>query len=317
MVTSIVFIITILLTIILLIKLSYNIVALYYEKQTDIKELLNENTSKIESKRIRQHFKEIEKEETRVVRFIKLLLLKANIKSDFLNVYTILMLSVLSGVLSFIVANLILTWFQSLIVGGFGALLPTTILYMIAEWIGDKTNFYFIDLLNLLQNYLEIKDDINFAMSSVINPRYKIGNLKQFIEEYVFDIGHGYSTEDSLARFSNKVDNQQIKDLCNTLINCSKTSGKYLLVISRYSSNYVELYDKLIERRTEAKKKRGGMFSVFGVGILLLLATSISNEKMFETLQASRIGQGLVSLTLISLIIVFFLAISIGKFEFD
>lgn len=317
MLSTIVFIVTIIITIFLLVMLSYNLISIYYEKQTDIKELLNEKTSKVEAKKIRQHFKAVQKEEGKAITFIKSLLLKANVKSRFLNVYSILMLSALSGGLFFIISNSIFTILQSMIIGVFGALLPTTILYMLAEWIGDKTNFYFIDLLNLLQNYLEIKDDINFAMSSVINPRYKLGNLKQFIEDYVFDIGHGYSTEDSLVRFSNKIDNQQIKDLCNTLINCSKTSGKYLLVVSRYSSNYVELYDKLIERRTGAKKKRGEMFGVFGVGILLLIATSISNKNLYETLQASKIGQGLVALTLISLIAVFFLAISVGRFEFD
>lgn len=288
------------------------------KKKINIKNLLEGSSNlKEERKSVSQHFNEIEKEEGKLKTFLKSILIKSNLKNPLINESSIIVMSVLFGIIVFLQSIKILTFLQGFIVGGFACTLPGTILYMYGEKIGDKTNEYFIDFLNLLLNFLEIKDDINFAMENATKPRYKIGILKQFAQEYTFDIKHGKTTEQALISFSKKIDNEQIKNLCKTLVNCSKTSGMYLLVVRRYTENYVELYDKLIERKTIAKKKRLEMFSLLGGGILVLLGTSLTKKGMFVSLQSSFIGQGLICLVLLSCIYLFFIAIYIGKFEFD
>lgn len=294
----------------------YNILSILADKKINIKELLNETTD-IEDFSVTKHFKTIEKEEPKLIKYIKGLLTKANIRSPLVNVTSVILISVISGVIGFSISKSFLTSIQALIVGAFFITLPGVIILLYGEKIGTRTNQYFIDFLGILQNYLEIKDDINFAMDNVRNPRFKLGVLNRFAEEYMYDIKHGYTIEQALNNFSLKIDNGEIKNLCQTLTNCSKTSGKYLLVVKRYAENYTEIFDKLIERQDGAKKERKQILLMLVSAIMVLLATSFSQKDMFSKLQTSAIGQGLVILLIISLIILFYLSIYVGRFEFD
>lgn len=317
MINSIILGFTTIIVILLVAILSYNSLKMYYDNKINIEKIFNEKVSKSESKNIKKHFKRIEKKEIKIITFLKALILRANLRSRVINVYTIIAVSIVTGIILFKIGSKFLVGMEVWLVGIFGVTIPSTVLYLVAEKVGDKTNLYFIDFLTLLQNYLEIKDDINFAMHCVSNPKYKIGNLTRFINEYIFDTSHGYDTEEALIRFSSKIDNEQIKDLVDVIIDSSKTSGKYLMVVGRYATNYMSIYDELLTRKKSAKKKRRELWGILLMSIALMIATTKIQKGVFSMVQSTIIGQALISFFILSLIILFFIGISVGRFDFD
>ncbi|WP_026883537.1 hypothetical protein [Clostridium akagii] len=294
--------------------LSYVICYYFLKKNIDISKYLNKEDISYEMKKIKDYYKYNNKRDNKLTVFIRDTIKRANIRNKFINPSIIIFVSIIISGISFIFLFQILIFIQALILSLFIFTMPCTIIYFISEIVGSKTNKSIIDFLNLLDNHLEIKDDINFAIKNCTT--FELEPLTTYCKDYDFDTSYGDTPMVALNKFSNKVDNEQLKNLFKRLINCNKNSGKYKLVVKRFKENYLDLYDKMLDRRKDATKSRFFIIIMIVSIVIVILLLIVSNNNLQYLLMTTKVGQTLVTFLMISLIVTFFIAIDVGRFKF-
>lgn len=295
--------------------LAFTITGLYFKHKCKESDAVYKKVTQAAVSKVHTYYRVKEKKNLALYSFIENLIVKANIRVSIVNPLSVLLISILIGIVSFSYLLSITYWLNALIIAMFFMTIPSVIIYFIAQSVAARTDKSIIDFANVMQNFLEIEDDITFAFENIAN--FNLKPLSQYCCDYVFDIRHGYTSIDALHRFQKKIDNAQLRRLIHTLINCSQNSGKYLLVVERFKNNYIELYDKLLTRKKEAYKARLSILIMIGIMCVVFTCLIITNYHLLELLSTTLVGNILSSFALVAIISAFFVALNVGHFDFD
>lgn len=309
-------IITLFLSIIAGISVAFLIVYQFTTKQI-VKKLLEDgpNTSKI--KKLKKSKRANNPIQIAPIEYLRKLIIRSNLHHRYFTPYTLLAISSILFITSLIMLSKMLQIAEAFFIALFVAFIPEIILYLYGESKSKAMNGSYIGFLNILENFLSTRDDINYAIEQASNYQKQLPLISDYCREYMFDISHGFTPMDSLRKFSNKIDNVQMKNLLYTLISCNINSGKYLNVVKQSKANYLELYDKLIERQIRARKGRMTILVMLVLYALIFVALNFINGNMYYILTQTSFGIAVTIFSIFSFIITFFVAINVGHFNFD
>ena len=264
----------------------------------------------------RQFYVQVSKK-NRYIEYLRLLINKSTINTKFKIVtpFVIILLNAASSLIFYLIsAKTISIIYSNIIFLIFGFLVPQIFLKMIIILKGSKVDKMLIDFMNILINFLSVKNDIVYAIENSV--KYASDPIKTFLEKFVFEVQHGVPPYTALVNLGKSVENEQFKFLCKALSLCNKTSGKYLQITSKAKDLYIKTYEKDLERKNEALKSSFGLIGMVIIAAITLYLLKIINPNLFIQLKESHFGQFLVSYVVLSLLIVILIALNSLKFDY-
>lgn len=264
----------------------------------------------------RQFYVQVSKK-NRYIEYLRLLINKSTINTKFKIVtpFVVILINAASSLIFYLISvNTINIIYSNIIFLMFGFIVPQIILKLIIILKGSKVDKMLIDFMNILINFLSIKNDIVYAIENSV--KYTNDPIKTFLEKFVFEVQHGVPPYIALVNLSKSIENEQFKFLCKALSLCNKTSGKYLQITSKAKDLYIKTYEKDLERKNEALKSSFELISMVIIAAVTIYLLKFINPNLFIQLKTSQAGQILVSYVILSISVVIIIALSSLKFDY-
>lgn len=297
------------------VALSFVITKYCFLNEKKIKKLLYQKSNENSVAQLKAYFKKQNKKNNPLMKYLRVLILKAKLNNPLITPFSVIFVSAVLGIVAFIALCSKIFLSLTIVITLFAFTIPVVILDLLADRNGGKTNSRVIDFIGTVENFLEIKDDINYALEAVTT--YDIHPLSDFAADYTYDVHHGYTSIDALKRFSEKLSNAQFKNYFNTLINCSNNSGKYLLVTQRFKEFYLALYEKMQDRQKAAMINRIMVSAFIAIIFLMVFLMAQISPNIYYLLLFTQIGHEITTFSATSIIVTFYTLINVGKFDFD
>lgn len=246
--------------------------------------------------------------------YLRKLIVKAAVRSNFINPPLIIVLNVLSTFVFYNISKKIIGIFPTdLLIGVFGFFLPQIVLKILAIVNSGKTDKLLIDYINLLINFCGIKDDIVYAIENA--SKFIADPLKLFSEEFVFEVRHGITPYNALMNLSTKIENDQFKFICKSLALASKNSNNFNKILNKQKDTYMDLYEKEMEKKNEAIKGCLGIVSIGFFALIIVFSLTLLNVKLQTEIKMTTSGN--IIATYIAASIIFTITLAINSLNVD
>lgn len=202
---------------------------------------------------------------------------------------------------------------MALIMSLFGLVFPKIMINKAKKKKKEIISYQFRDALNSIMTSLKAGLSINSAITKCAEDLEKLhGSLKEkpMLEEFRkirSDMGMGFSVDDALKNFRNRIEMEEVDDFVNTIIIVRQKGGNPVEIMDNVT---VMINEKISIKRdidilTAGKKMESRILTM--MPIILIFALSIFSPEYMEPLYSTTLGKILIIFGLVLLIINYFI----------
>lgn len=252
-----------------------------------------------------------------LIKRIEIIILKSNIRKylSFITPKFILVSSIFIGVAVFVITyKLLNNIITSTILFGIFGFIPIYILEIMSSYNNLKIERNFLYFLNILMNFAQLKDDVNFAFKKSVT--YVEEPLKSYCNTFIEEVKRGLPIEEGLDNFKDKLENSKFKLFLKNAQLVVKHGGSFLSLATSNLEIIKQLQMEKARRKSETAIGRLMIFVMMGINIALAIYMFGLYPDTLEKIRTDFYGQVIVLVNTTNLFIVFYLSLRLQKLDY-